>query len=158
MIRATLVLTAAARTALACLLIITAAGSTARADEIRLLCASAWRPGIAGLIPGFEKTSGHKVTINYGTVGSLTERLKKGEAADVAIVSGPQLDDLQRQGKIVVGSRVDIAKVGVGVFVRKGSAKLDISSVAAFKRALLVARSITYRDPSGGAAAGVYMP
>jgi len=87
----------------------------------------------------FEKSSGHKVTVTYGGVGGLTDRLQKDEAADVAIVSGPQIDELQKSGKVVAGSRVDIAKVGVGVFVRKGAAKPDISSADAFKRSMLAA-------------------
>ena len=159
MLRTLFVLTTLARAAaFSCWLIIAAGAGVVRADEIKFLCASALRPGIAGLVADFENSSGHKVTIAYGTVGTLTDRVRKGEAADVAIVSGPQLDELQREGKIIIGSRIDIAKVGVGIFVRPGAAKPDISSVDAFTRALLTARSVTYRDPSGGAAAGVYMP
>ena len=67
------------------------------------------------------------------------------------------IDRLQAQGKVVVGDRVIIAKVGVGAFVRKGAAKPDISSVEAFKRAMLVATSIAYPDPAGGGASGIYV-
>ena len=73
------------------------------------------------------------------------------------ISSGPLIDQLQAQGKVVAGSRVNIAKVGVGVFVRKGAAKPDISSADAFKRSMLAARSIAYPDPAGGGASGIYV-
>jgi molybdate transport system substrate-binding protein len=125
--------------------------------EIKFLCAAALVPAIPGLVVEFEKTSGHKVTVTYATAGALTDRLQKGEAADVAIVSGPQIDELQKSGKVVAGSRVDITKVGVGVFGRKGAAKPDISSVDAFKRSLLAAKAIAYSDPAGGGAATVYL-
>ena len=116
-----------AAAAISSLLLVATGMSVANAAEIKLLCAVALQPAIAGLIPEFEKSSGHKVTITYGTAGAMADRVQKGEAADVTIVSGPQIDELQGQGKVVAGSRVDIAKVGVGVFVRKGAEKPDIS-------------------------------
>ena len=133
------------------------AGSTARAAEIKLLCAVALQPAMVALIPDFEKSSGHKVTIAYGTAGAVADRVQKGEAADIVISSVPLIDQLQAQGKVVAGSRVNIAKVGVGVFVRMGAAKPDISSADAFKRSMLAARSVTYPDPVGGGASGIYM-
>ena len=134
-----------------------AAGSTARAAEIKLLCAVALQPAMVALIPDFEKSSGHKVTIAYGNAGPVADRVQKGEAADIVISSVPLIDQLQAQGKVVADSRVTIAKVGVGVFVRKGAANPDISSADAFKRSMLAARSIAYPDPAGGGASGVYM-
>src|SRR5205814_6372091 len=134
-----------------------AAGSTARAAEIKLLCAVALQPAMVALIPDFEKSSGHKVTIAYGNAGPVADRVQKGEAADIVISSVPLIDQLQAQGKVVADSRVTIAKVGVGVFVRKGAAKPDISSAEAFKRSMLAARSIAYPDPAGGGASGIYV-
>src|SRR3954452_4979568 len=133
------------------------AGSTATAAEIKLLCAVALQPAMVALIPDFEKSSGHKVTIVYGTAGAVVDRVQKGEAADTVISSVPLIDQLQAQGKVVAGSRVNIAKVGVGVFVRKGTAKPDISSADAFKRSMLAAKSIAYPDPAGGGASGIYV-
>lgn len=132
-------------------------GSTAGAAEIRLLSASALHPVIDELIPDFEKSSGHKVVVDYGTAGAVAERVLKGEAADVVTSSVPTIDRLQAQGKVVAGDRVIIAKVGVGAFVRKGAVKPDISSADAFKRAMLAARSIAYPDPAGGGASGIYV-
>src|SRR6266478_2716201 len=87
------------------------AGSTARAAEIKLLSAVALQPGFIALIPDFEKSSGHKVTTTNGTAGVVADRVQKGEAADIVINSGPRIDQLQAQGKVVAGSRVNIAKV-----------------------------------------------
>jgi molybdate transport system substrate-binding protein len=133
------------------------AGSIARAAEIMLLCAVALHPAIDALIPDFEKSLGHKVTVAYGTAGAVADRVQKGEAADIVISSVPMIDRLQAQGKVMAGDRVIIAKVGIGAFVRKGAAKPDISSADAFKRSMLAARSIAYPDPAGGGASGIYV-
>jgi molybdate transport system substrate-binding protein len=125
--------------------------------DIKLLSGAALRSALNESIPRFERSSGHKVTIHYGSVGAITNRLQMGEAADVAIVSGQQIEELQRQGKIVVGSRVDTAKVGVGAFVRKGAARPDISSVEAFKSSVLAAKAIAYTDPALVGPAGIYL-
>lgn len=130
----------------------------AHAAEIKLLGGSAVAPVMAELIPKFETSSGHKARVDLdGAIGAMTDRLLKGEAADLAIVSGAQIDMLVRQGKVVQGSRVDLAKVGVGVFVRKGAPKPDISSVDAFKRTMLAAKSIGYNDPAAGAPVSLYL-
>src|SRR6202163_2693092 len=87
------------------------AGTIARAAEIKLLCAVALHPAIDALIPDFEKSSGHKVTVAYGTAGAAADRVQKGEAADLVISSVPMIDRLQTQGKVVAGDRVIVAKV-----------------------------------------------
>lgn len=133
------------------------AGSTARAAEIKLLCAVALHPAIDALMPDFEKSSGHKVTVAYGTAGAVADRVQKGEVVDIIVSSLPMIDRLQAQGKVAAGDRVTFAKVGVGVFVRKGATKPDISSADAFKRSMLAARSIAYPDPAGGGASGIYV-
>src|SRR3954468_18919290 len=133
------------------------AGGAARAAEIKLLCAVALHPAIDVLIPDFEKSSGHKVTVAYGNAGAIADRFQKGEAADLMINAAPLMDQLRAQGKVVAGDRIIIAKVGVGAFVRKGTAKPDISSADGFKRSMLAARSIIYPDPAGGGASGIYM-
>lgn len=135
----------------------TTAGTAASAAEIKLLSAVALHPAIDALIPDFEKSSGHRVTVAYGTAGGVAERVQKGEAADIVISAVPRIDQLQSQGKVAAESRVSFAKVGVGVFVRKGAAKPDLSSADAFKRSMLAARSIAYPDPAGGGASGIYV-
>ena len=133
------------------------AENTAGAAEIKLLCAVALQPAMVTLIPNFEKSSGHKITIAFATAGAVADRAQKGEVADIVISSVPLIEQLQAQGKVMAGSRIDIAKVGVGVFVRKGAAKPDISSADAFKRSMLNAKSIAYPDPAGGGASGIYV-
>jgi molybdate transport system substrate-binding protein len=129
----------------------------AAAAEINILSGSAAEPAMTEIIPKFERSSGHKVTFDYGTVGGMAERIQKGEVADLAIVSGPQIEMLEKQGKIVAGSRIDLGTVGIGVFVRKGASKPDVSSVEAFKRTMLAAKSIGYNDPAAGAPVGIYL-
>src|SRR5258708_19980865 len=149
------ILSACAPIALGLALFGMTAGSPARAAEIKLLGAVALHAAIDVLIPDFEKSSGHKVTIAYGNAGAIADRFQKGEAADLVINAAPLMDQLRAQGKVLAGDRIIIAKVGVSAFVRKGAAKPDISSADAFKRSMLAARSITYPDPAGGAASGI---
>jgi molybdate transport system substrate-binding protein len=138
-------------------LLVAAAPRTARAVELKALSGSGVQPAMIELIPGFEQSSGHKVAFDYGTVGGMADRVQKGEVADVIIASGPQIDALEKQGKIVQSSRADLAKTGVGVFVRKGAPRPDIGSVEAFKHAMLSAKSIGWNDPAAGAPVSIYM-
>ncbi|MBI1991263.1 MAG: substrate-binding domain-containing protein [Betaproteobacteria bacterium] len=138
------------------LLVATASG-VANAAEIKVLSAVGVKPVMIELIPQFEQSSGHKVKVDYGTVGALVDRVQKGEGADVVIVSGPQIDVLEKQGKVASGSRVDFTKLGVGVFVRKGAPKPDVSSVEALQRTLLAAQSIGHADPARGGAISAYV-
>jgi molybdate transport system substrate-binding protein len=143
-------------TAISALLLVASAGG-ARAADLTCYCPIAMKGVVADLSPQFEQSSGHRLSLEFGTVGALADRLSKGGAADVAILSAPVMEALQKQGKLLAGSRVDIAKVGVGVFVRTGSAKPDIGSVDALKRALISAKSIGYGDPTGGGVSGIHM-
>jgi len=133
------------------------AASNASASEIKCLFPLAFRSSLDELVPKFEESTGNKVTIDYGTIGALTARLRKGEIADVAIVSDKQFNELQQEGRFVADTRVDVAKLGDGAFVRKGAPKSDISSVEAFKRALMEAKAIAYLDPASGAPSGIYI-
>ena len=151
------ILTLSATIALGTALFGITAGSTARAAEIKLLSAVALHPAFDVLIPDFEKSSGHKVTIAYGNAGAIMERFQKGEAADLMINAAPLIEQLRAQGKVVAGDRTIIAKVGVSAFVRKGATKPDMSSADALKRSMLAAKSIIYPDPAGGGASGIYM-
>src|SRR5579863_6570906 len=100
-----------------------------RAAEIKALFPAAMKSVMTELIPQFEKSSGQKVTIEYGTVGEIIARIKAGDAVDVAVVTDKQLPDLTKQGLISAEGQAVIAKVGLGVFVRKGEPKPAISSV-----------------------------
>ena len=107
------------------------------------------------LVPEFERTTGHKVITAYGpsmgtTVNAIPIRLERGEPADVLILVGYALGDLIKQGKVVADSRVDLVKSKIGVAVKAGAPKPDISSPDALKRALLAAKSIAYSDSASG--------
>jgi molybdate transport system substrate-binding protein len=128
----------------------------ADAAEIKILASGALKLALPQLIADFQTSSHDTVSVEYGPAGSIADRIRKGDAADVAIVTRPQLENLESQGKIVPGSRVDIAGIAVGVAIRKGAPKPDIGSVEAFKRALLAARSIGYRDPATGSTSGIF--
>jgi molybdate transport system substrate-binding protein len=136
---------------------VAAAPRVAAAVELKVLSGSGVQPVMIEVIPKFEQATGHKVTFDYGTVGGMAERVQKGEAADVIIASGPQIEALEKEGKVAKASRADLGKTGVGLFVRKGAPKPDISSVEAFKRAMLAARSIGWNDPAAGAPVSIYM-
>src|SRR3954454_3303589 len=130
----------------------------AAAAEIKILSGSAIETAMAVLIPQFEQSSGHKIALDFnGAIGAMADRVLKNEAADVAILSRQQIESLEKLAKVVPGSHTDIAKVGVGLFVRKGAPKPDISSVDAFKSALLAARSIGWNDPDTGPPVSIYM-
>lgn len=132
--------------------------NVAMAAEIKVLAGSAVIPAMEVLIPQFERASGHKVVSDFdGAIGAMTKRIEKGEAADVVIVSRQQIESLEKSAKVIQGTRADLAKLGVGVFVRKGALKPDISSVEAFKRTLLAAKSIGYNDPAAGAPVSIYL-
>jgi molybdate transport system substrate-binding protein len=126
------------------------------AAEIKVLTAGAMRAVVAAAAADFEKQSGHKVTIDNDTAGGLAKRIDGGEAFDVAIITPAVVDDLASKGKIVAGSRIDLAKVGIGVAVKEGAAVPDIGTVDAFKRALLAAKSVAYIDPKSGGSSGIY--
>jgi molybdate transport system substrate-binding protein len=136
--------------ALAAMLCELAASNLAYATELTVLAPGSTEGALSELTPQFERSSGYKLVIKYGPVGVLADRIRKGEAVDVAILSAPASEELRKQGKLVAGSEAVIAKVGIGVFVRKGDPKPDIGSVDAFRHALAVAISIAYADPALG--------
>ena len=124
--------------------------------EITVLSSGALKLALTQLVADFQKSSGDAASVEYGPAGAIADRARKGEVADVVIVTRPQLEGLESQGKVVQGSRVEIAGIALGVAVRKGAPKPDIGTVEAFKRALLNARSIGYRDPVTGSTSGIY--
>ena len=127
----------------------------ASAAEIVIFSPGATESALRELIPQFENSSGYKVTIKYGPVGALADRLSKGQPADVAILSAPAAEKLRKQGTLVVGSEISIAKVGIGVFVRRGEPKPDISSIDAFVRSLAAAKVIAYANPALGGSTSI---
>jgi len=141
----------------ALLICMSIAASAAGATDVTLMSPGAVSSSLRVLIPQFEQSSGHKVTVSYSPALALAERLKKGEAVDVAIVGDPAADELVKLGRFVAGSKVLIARVGVGVFVRRGDPKPDISTPDAFLRSVINAKNISYSDPALGGTAANYV-
>jgi molybdate transport system substrate-binding protein len=128
----------------------------ARAGEVKVLTAGAMKAVVLALVPAFEAATGHKVTVDNDTAGGLARRIGGGEAFDVAVVTPKVIDDLATAGKIVAGTRADVAKVGMGVAIKAGTPAPDIATVAAFKAALLKSASVAYIDPKAGGSSGIY--
>ena len=129
----------------------------ARAADIKVLSAGAFKQVALAMVPQFEKQSGHKVAIDNDTVGGLVKRIEGGEAFDVAILSPAAIDNLIKAGKIAPGTRVALAKVGIGVVVKEGVPRPNVGTVDAFKRALTEAKSVAYIDPAAGGSSGIYV-
>lgn len=122
--------------------------------EIRVLSAGAVQPMVESLGAEFERETGHKLNLNFGTAGALRERLQAGEKADLAVLSAAAIAALEKTGLFVPGSRTDVGRTVTGVAVRDGAPLPDISTVDAFKQALLKARRISYTDPKAGGSSG----
>jgi molybdate transport system substrate-binding protein len=133
------------------------AAGRATAAEIKVLTAGAFKQIVVALAPEFEKQTGHKLTIENDTVGALVKKIDGGEAFDVTFLSPGAIDGLIKDGKVASGSRVNIARVGVGVMVKDGAPKPDISTVEAFRQAVLAAKSVAYIDPASGGSSGIYV-
>jgi molybdate transport system substrate-binding protein len=141
---------------LACLASFAVGAPVACAAEIKLLTAGAMRAVVVAVLADFEKQTGHKVSLDNDTAGGLSKRIDGGEAFDVAIITPAVVDDLAKKGRIVPGSRIDLAKVGMGVAIKEGAPPPDIATVDAFKRTLLAAKSVAYIDPKAGGSSGIY--
>src|SRR3989454_9046782 len=130
----------------------------ADADEIRVMTSGAFTAALRELTAQFERATKNKVETTYGasmgsTPDSIPSRLQRGEAVDVVILAGQAVDDLIALGQVAAGSRVDLVRSSIGMAVRAGAPKPDISSVDALKRTLLDAKSIAYSS----SASGVYL-
>ena len=132
--------------------------NVAAADDVKVLAGSAVDTSFAVLIPRYERASGDKVLFDGdGAIGQMAKRVEAGEAADVLVVSRPQIEALEQKGHLVPGTARVIGRMGVGVFVRKGAPKPDISTPQAFKSTMLAAKSIGYNDPALGAPVSLYL-
>lgn len=122
----------------------------AQAAEVKVMAANAVKEAYLELVSAFEKSTGHKVTTIWGGTEGVTKRISGGEVVDIVVIAAPNIDRLIAEGKLVSGSRADFAKSGVGVAVRTGLPKPDVSSAEAVKRAVLAANSVAYSSgPSG---------
>jgi molybdate transport system substrate-binding protein len=110
---------------------------------------------VLDLLPEFERASGVTPVITWASTNMLLDEIRKGATGDLAILTDEVIDDLIRQGKMMAGSRVDLARSAIGIAVRQGAPRPDISSAVALKQTLLSARAISY---SKTGISGVYFP
>ena len=139
---------------IAAIVIVCGVAGRVDADDVRVMTSGAFTAALLDLKTEFERTTPHKIVVVTTTMGtgetSIENRLKRGEPGDVVIVNAEALDDFIKQGTVVAGSRVDVARSAFGMAVRAGAPVPDVSTVDAFKRALLAAKSIAYSASVSG--------
>ena len=123
--------------------------------RISIVATPALAPALPALLCDFERIFGHTVTVIYATAGAMANRLNDA-GADVAASTKPVIEQLQAEGRLSTSGRREIARVGLGVQIRKGAPKPFIGTVQAFRSAVLAAKSIGYIDPAEGGAAGAH--
>ena len=131
--------------------------SFAAAAEVVVFCPGAVQSLVTDLSKNFAQASGHTVKFVYGTAGSVAKRIADGERGDVVITTTEMLANLAKSGKVVAPSTRALGSMGVGVTIKAGSALPDVRTVAAFKTAMLAARSITFADPAFGGQSGIHV-
>ncbi len=122
---------------------------------MKVFCTNGVKSVLRELVPAFERASAGKVDVAWGATNGLLQELNAGAAADLAILTAEAIDALIGRGKVAAGGRVDLARSGIGVAVRRGAAKPDIGSPEALKRALLAAKSVAH---SKAGMSGIYFP
>jgi molybdate transport system substrate-binding protein len=125
----------------------------AAAADITVVCSNGLKAVMDALVPEFERTSGHQVHVTYDLAARIRQQMDKGATFDVAVMTPPLVDDAIKQGHLAAGSRMVIARSPLGLFVRAGSRKADLTTVKALERTLTEAKSLTYAKEG---ASGVY--
>jgi molybdate transport system substrate-binding protein len=120
-----------------------------QAADINAFISTAIKAVTDELLPPFERANGHSIRASYAPSGALLPRFERGEPVDVFLTDAPAIDRLIQQGKIV-GGRIDLARTGIGICVRKGAPRPDVSTPEALKRALLGAKTVGHASPAGG--------
>ena len=133
------------------------AAHLAAAADLKVLTAGALKPVLVALQPAFERQTGNKLMIVNDTAGGLQKRVIAGEPFDLVFSSRPSLLAMSQAGKLASEPVTPVARVGIGVAVRKGAPRPDIGSVEAFRAMLVNARSVAYIDPAAGGSSGVYL-
>jgi len=122
---------------------------------MEILCTNGLKSVMTELVPALEGQSASRIALTWGSTVALAKEIAAGARGDIAILTDEAINDLVAQGKAVAGSRVDVARSGIGIAVRKGSRKPDISSPDALRHALLAARSVAH---SRTGQSGLYFP
>ena len=131
--------------------------TTTGAAEIKVLCVGGVQSAISILIPEFEKASGYRVAVTYVSPGgALRDRVLADKDVDLAFVPSPVLGDIEKAGKIVAGSKVEIARTPLAVGIRSGTRRPDLSTTGGVKRAVIAANRIALSDPNANSPIGIY--
>jgi molybdate transport system substrate-binding protein len=125
-----------------------AAPAAAPAADINAFVSTAIKAATDELLPPFERANHHTIRAAYAPSGALVPRFERGEPVDVFLTDATAIDDLVRRGKIV--ARIDLARTGIGIAVRRGAPRPDVSTPDALRRALLAAKAVGHAAPAGG--------
>lgn len=129
----------------------------ATAAEIKVISSPAAKEALLELVPAFERATGHKVTIVWAGSGAGEKRILDGEVADLIMIATENVDRLIAAGKVVRGSNNPFVKSGVGIALKAGLPKPDVSTPEALRKAVLDAKSVAYsQGPSGFHVAEVF--
>jgi len=129
----------------------------AEAAEIKVLSALGIMAVMEDLGPRFERTSGHKLAMTFATLTGIVQRVQDGETADVIVIPQQGIDGFVKAGKAAAANVTGLARSGIGVVVRKGEPKPDISSPQSLKHTLLATKSIAYTTPEQGGPTGTHV-
>jgi molybdate transport system substrate-binding protein len=132
------------------------AAAHADAAELLVMGAGPVEGTFKDLATAFARETGHKVEGTFNTVGFIQEKLKGGSKPDILILSAAVMEDMEKSGALVAGSRVEIGRATSGFAVRAGAPAPDISTPDAMKKTLIAARSVAYVDPAGGGTTGIF--
>lgn len=131
--------------------------ATTQAAEIRILTTGAPKQVVLTVAQAYANANGHTIKLEQDTAGGVKKRIEAGEAAEIIVATPAVLDDLAKTGKAAPGTRADFARTGVGIGIREGLAKPDISSVEAVKALIARTNSIALPDPKAGGTSAIYL-
>ena len=138
-------------------LLVISFAAPAQTAEITVLAGMGVISGVSDLAPAYEKLTGHSVVVRFEQAAAMNEKINSGAQADIAALQPEQVDNFIRQGKMVAGTKTNFAQAGVGVAVKTGASRPDISTVDAFKNAMINAKSIGYSQGGSGLIAAKVM-
>ena len=130
---------------------------SAEAAEVKVFVTGASKAITQSLAESFKAKTGHVIILTADTAGGVAKRVEAGEPFEVALATKSVVNDLIAKGKLGTGSRADIASTSIGVAVKEGAPKPDISTVEAFKKTLIAAQTVAYVDPASGGTSGIYV-
>jgi molybdate transport system substrate-binding protein len=129
--------------------------ATLQAQEMKVFSVNGVKDVLVKLGAEFQTATGTHVQFTFGTIGALEEKMRAGDMPDVLVAISPAIVKAEQQGTAIAGSSIEVGRTGMGIAVKAGTVVPDISTLPAFRNALLKATSLAYSDPRTGAASGV---